>query len=209
LSYQLWFREGVEDFERARRLVELKDVKAAYFFLHQAVGKIFKALLLKKGEFVRTHDISLLYEYVSRAYDVFGSLTGEEVDVLRSLTIHYSAAGYPNARMRLGVSEELYSDVGGALRVIGVVAGVIELSGVALRDDPRFGFDVRGLNIDEVVSRYVDRIRGSLDLACVIVFGSRARGDWRAWSDIDIVISYTGSTLGAPVSYSNSSTSPL
>jgi len=111
LSYQLWFREGVEDFERARRLIELNDVKAAYFFLQQAVEKIFKALLLKKAEFVRTHDISLLYEYVSRAYEVFNNLANEEVDVLRSLTIHYSAARYPDARVRLRVSEELYNSL--------------------------------------------------------------------------------------------------
>jgi len=71
----------------------------------------------------------------------------------------------------------------GDMRCFELAQGPAWLGGV----EPRFGFDVRGFNVDEVVSRYVDRIRGFLDLACVIVFGSRARGDWRAWSDIDVV----------------------
>jgi len=188
VNYRLWFKEGLEDFERAKRLVELSDVKAAYFFLHQTIEKVFKALLLKKSIFVRTHDISILYDYVSRAYDVFGSLTSEEVEVLKSLTIHYSAARYPDARMRFKVPEELYSDVGMALRIVRVVTKVIELSERALEDDLRFGFDERGLSVDEIISKYVDRIKGLLDLACVIVFGSRARGDWKIWSDVDVAI---------------------
>jgi len=177
-SYRLWFKEGVEDFKRAEKFIELKDVKATYFFLHQAVEKVFKALLLilKKSVFVRTHDVSMLYDLDSGLYEVFRGPSGEEVEVLRGLTIHYSAARYPDARARLGVPEELYSDVERVLRVAGVVRKVLELGEKALEDDPRFGFDERGLSVDDLVSKYVNRVKGLLDLACVVVFGLRARG---------------------------------
>jgi len=57
-----------------------------------------------------------------------------------------------------------------------------------LEDSSRFGFDERGLSVDDLVSKYVDRVEGLLDLACVIVFGSRARGGWKPWSDVDVVV---------------------
>jgi len=44
-----WFREGVEDLEGAERNASLGDLKAAFFFLHQAVEKLLKALLMKRG----------------------------------------------------------------------------------------------------------------------------------------------------------------
>ena len=55
MSYYLWFRESIESLERARKLVKLNDIKAAFLFLQQAIEKAFKGLLLKKLIFVKSH----------------------------------------------------------------------------------------------------------------------------------------------------------
>jgi len=189
MDYNLWLEEGIEDFQRAKKLIELNDIKAAYFFLQQAVEKILKALLLKKSIFIKSHDISLLYDYISKEYNIFNKkLSKEEIDTLKSLTIHYSASRYPNARIRFRIPKEFYSDVDRARRVLSIVEKVVKLANDVVKRDPKFGVDERGINIDEVISRYIKRIKKLLPISCVIVFGSRARGDWKSWSDIDLVI---------------------
>lgn len=188
MSYYLWFRESIEDLERARKLVKLNDIKAAYFFLQQAIEKAFKGLLLKKLIFVKSHDISLLYDYISDEYKEFRNLPEEEVEMIKSLTIHYSASRYPDARIRFKIPEELYGDVNKVKRMIEIVEKILELSKKLLEKDPKFGVDERGISIDEIISKYINRIRKFLNLACVIVFGSRSRGDWKPWSDVDIVV---------------------
>ena len=40
----------------------------------------------------------------------------------------------------------------------------------------------------EELREVVERLSRSLDLVAVVLFGSRARGDWRPWSDYDLLI---------------------
>ncbi|GEM_PF-203935 len=188
MEYELWFREGIEDFERARKFIDLSEIKAAYFYMQQAVEKILKSLMAKKSMFIKSHDISLLYNCVVREYGELAGLSSEDIEVLKSLTIHYFTSRYPNARLRLGLSEEFYRDVSEARRVLEVIEKLIEIAKKLITDPPKFGFDEFGRNIDHVIAEYVKRISKCIPLACAIVFGSRSRGDWKPWSDVDVLL---------------------
>ncbi len=41
---------------------------------------------------------------------------------------------------------------------------------------------------EEALREVVNRLKSRLDLKAVILFGSRARGDWKPWSDYDLLI---------------------
>ena len=41
----------------------------------------------------------------------------------------------------------------------------------------------------ELIARYIEELRGrGVNVSSVVLIGSRARGDWRPWSDIDLLI---------------------
>ena len=41
---------------------------------------------------------------------------------------------------------------------------------------------------DEILKRVVERIKSRYSIVAIILFGSRARGDWGPWSDYDLLI---------------------
>ena len=134
-------------------------------------------MLLKKYLFIRSHDISLSYDYVSKEYEAFRILFSiEEIKLLKSLTIHYSATRYPNARIRFRIPEKFYPDVNRVKRVLEIVRKVANISKDLLKRDPKFGINERGNNVDNIISEYVEKIKKYFKIACIIVFGSRARG---------------------------------
>ena len=184
-----WFREGVEDLERAERNASLGDLKAAFFFLHQAVEKLLKALLMKRGVFLRTHRIDDLLREAASEYAALRRLTEEERDLLASLTIHYSAARYPDARVRYRVSPEFYADPSNYERALRAVRRLVKLAEEALRDcDRDLGTDELGRPARRLLEEYVGKLCRRVDLMGVVAFGSRVRGDYKPWSDLDVVV---------------------
>ena len=188
MNFQEWFNEGIEDYERTKRLVNMNDVKAAYFFLHQCIEKILKALLLKKGIFIKTHNISILYDQALRQYPELSRMSSDEVMLIKNLTIHYAASRYPNARIRAKLPEDIYSDKAEILKVLQVIERFINLCKEILHKDSEFGADEFGRSIDDLLTSYVEKIKKFIKNFCLIIYGSRVRNDWKPWSDIDIVI---------------------
>ena len=44
------------------------------------------------------------------------------------------------------------------------------------------------MTIKEEISDFISKIKKGFDLTCVILFGSRARGDYTQFSDVDLII---------------------
>ena len=175
-----WFKEAQEELERARKLRSFKDYKGAAFHLHQCVEKAMKAFLLKNGRILlRTHDLQFLASEVEK----YGVNLNDVFNDLLELSKHYSAARYPNARHRLGLSDEYYTERL-VSRLIETSLRILE----RLRDPPRFGFNELGRSVDDIIDRYVRNVRSRIKLHLLIVLGSRARGDYKPSSDIDVVV---------------------
>ncbi len=52
----------------------------------------------------------------------------------------------------------------------------------------RFGVNELGLPVDESLGKLLKLLAERYKLRAFVVFGSRARGDWKPWSDTDVVI---------------------
>ena len=52
--------------------------------------------------------------------------------------------------------------------------------------------DGRGTDIDAIVATMVERIADRFDPERILLFGSRARGDARDWSDVDLLVVMPG-----------------
>ncbi|MFQ6074568.1 MAG: nucleotidyltransferase domain-containing protein [Candidatus Bathyarchaeia archaeon] len=50
------------------------------------------------------------------------------------------------------------------------------------------GVSQLGKDVLKAVLEYIERLKGKVNLHTVIVFGSRVRGDYEPWSDVDLVI---------------------
>jgi len=56
-----WFRLGLRDYRRSKRLLELDDADGAAFHLQQSLEKYLKGFLLSRGwKLRRTHDLEVL-----------------------------------------------------------------------------------------------------------------------------------------------------
>lgn len=51
-----------------------------------------------------------------------------------------------------------------------------------------FGKDENGVKVKEELDEYIRGLKERLDPKAVILYGSRARGDWKPWSDVDIIV---------------------
>lgn len=98
-----WFEYAKEDREEALDRFSHGRWREACYHAQQAVEKLFKALIIKVGVFIPTHDIVGLLRCVEEKYNVrfLGVVVGEEE--LRELTIHYYASRYPDASRRFRV----------------------------------------------------------------------------------------------------------
>lgn len=175
-----WFKEAEEELGRAQKPHSFKDYKGAIFHLHQCVDKAMKGFLLKKGRILlRTHDLQLLSSEIER----YGVNLDEVSSDILELSKHYSASRYPNARLRLGLSNEYYT---GSLssHLMRTTLKILRI----LKDPPRFGFDELGRNVDNVVDKYLEKVKLRVKLHLLIVLGSRARGDYKPSSDVDVVV---------------------
>lgn len=52
----------------------------------------------------------------------------------------------------------------------------------------KFGVSEFGVDVGEAIDRYVGMLRRTVNLRSLVIMGSRARGDWKPWSDTDIVV---------------------
>jgi len=118
VSYVEWLESAISELRRAEERMSSGDHAYACFHAEQAAQFALKALLLRHGAFMRTHDLVLLYSR-ARAY-------GLEADVderdLRELMIHYFASRYPDARRRYQIvyNEHL------ARRMIDIARRIVE-----------------------------------------------------------------------------------
>ncbi|RLE57302.1 MAG: DNA-binding protein [Thermoprotei archaeon] len=94
-----WIESSRSELKRAEERYYVGDYAYACFHAEQAIQHILKAYLLRHGNFLRIHDLCLLYSR-ARAYGLELTVSDEE---LRELTIHYYASRYPDARKRYGI----------------------------------------------------------------------------------------------------------
>ncbi len=154
--------------------------KLAVFHLHQALEFLLKALLIKRGyKPTKTHALHLL----ARGYQ----LTPEELNFLRELTIHYYASRYPDARQRYGISEEYYNKQ----RVETMYYRTREIF-LKLREHdctPDIGKLENGREAYREVLKWLQELeKKGIKIKLAAIIGSRAKGIWRPWSDIDVIL---------------------
>lgn len=56
------------------------------------------------------------------------------------------------------------------------------------RREKDFGKDENGVDVRKGLDGYVEWVKESLNPEAVILYGSRARGDWKPWSDVDVIV---------------------
>lgn len=92
--FKEWLEEAKEDLDVARELLRGGHWRRACFFAQQSTEKLLKALLIKKGVFIPTHNLRRLVELVEKEYGVKilnRAVTRNELD---KLTAHYILARY-------------------------------------------------------------------------------------------------------------------
>ncbi len=152
------------------------------FHLHQALELLIKAILIKRGyKPLKTHALHLLAKSLSI------ELTQRELDFLRELTLHYYASRYPDARARYGISRDYYNKE----RVEGLLRNVKKFFSRLRRADCKvdLGSLENGRNAYRELIRWVQGLEGKgIKVRFVGVIGSRAKGSWKPWSDIDVIL---------------------
>ncbi len=91
-----WIESSYSELKRAEERYSTGDYAYACFHAEQAIQHILKAYLLRHGNFLRTHDLCLLYSR-ARSYGLKLTVSNDE---LREMTVHYYASRYPDARKR-------------------------------------------------------------------------------------------------------------
>ena len=91
---QDWLKIAEKDLKRVKQLLKLKDAEASGFYLQQALEKLFKAFLLKKGwQLQRIHDLEPL---LNEALKHDSSLEQYRL-ILQRITAYYVFERYPFA----------------------------------------------------------------------------------------------------------------
>lgn len=58
-----------------------------------------------------------------------------------------------------------------------------------VRERVDFGIDEEGTNVTDQIKKYSEELMKSrIEVSSIILFGSRVRGDYKPWSDIDLVV---------------------
>jgi len=160
-----WFREANWDIETAKILHERGRYNASSFYAHQAGEKAVKALLYFVNESPWGHSIR---EMLERFFESVGERDEKLLTHARELDRHYIPSRYPDAHPS-GTPHEAYD------------AKLLREPSKRLR---------RCWNMQEKfwLRKEVEKVRERWKVHAAILFGSRARGDFKPWSDYDLLI---------------------
>lgn len=102
-EWREWLEYAEEDREEAHDRFNHGKWREACYHAQQSIEKLLKALTLKSGVFIPTHDIVSLLKYIEDKYGVKVLNVVVVEKELRELTIHYYASRYPNAGRRFKI----------------------------------------------------------------------------------------------------------
>jgi len=95
-----WWKQALDDLEKAKILYENKKYDGAAFYCQQAVEKAFKALLLKKTKKIRKiHDLVELGSEIR--------LPKNLLDPIKELTMAYIYSRYPDVKQEPNLKEKV------------------------------------------------------------------------------------------------------
>ena len=86
-----WWKQALDDLEKAKILYENKKYDGAAFYCQQAVEKAFKALLLKK-----TRKIRKIHDLVELGNEI--GLPEKLINPIKELTMAYVYSRYPDVK---------------------------------------------------------------------------------------------------------------
>lgn len=117
-----WFRIGDKDLQRARNLLEFRDLEGTGFYIQQAVEKYLKGYLLSKGwELRRIHNLeSLLNDAIGH-----GPSLEEFRTVCRKITQYYVEERYPGTVPSELTEEEISESLTFAEKIIGKIKALV------------------------------------------------------------------------------------
>lgn len=117
-----WFRVGDKDLQRARNLLELRDLEGTGFYIQQAVEKYLKGYLLSKGwKLKRIHELeALLNEAV-----IHDPSFEEFKEACQKMTDYYLEERYPGTVPSELTEEEIRESLTVADKIIGKIKALV------------------------------------------------------------------------------------
>ncbi len=176
-----WFKEAKHDLELAKRFRNEQLHHVACFFAQQAAEKALKALYyICRRPHPRTHDLEKLYlELPQEVQSIQHDFTIKD---LRTLTDYYEKSRYPDAIRGLPSEKIDREDADLTIEIAEkVISWVEKIIATHPIEDP----DPQAIDIAREVVR---KLKTKITVTEAYVFGSRVRGDWNTYSDLDIVI---------------------
>ena len=177
-----WLREGLRDFDLAKRFRREKLYHVSTFYAQQAAEKALKALYyIGRKIHPKTHDLEKLFEMLPS--EVIVEKPNFTLRELRILTDYYEKSRYPNAIRGLPSEKIGIEDANEAITIAEkIINWVLKVKDKVNIEDP----DEKAIKVaKQVVTLLKDH---GLKVEKAYVFGSRVRGDWHELSDLDIVI---------------------
>jgi len=98
-----WLEYAEEDRREALDRFSHGKWRETCYHAQQAIEKVLKALLIKIGIFVPTHELTELIKIVEEKYKTKMLDATVSVEEIRKLTLHYYASRYPDAIRRLKI----------------------------------------------------------------------------------------------------------
>ena len=98
-----WLEYAEEDRGEALDRFSHGKWREACYHAQQAVEKILKALIIRIGIFMPTHELTELIKTVEEKYKTKILGVTISVEEIRKLTLHYYASRYPDATRRLKI----------------------------------------------------------------------------------------------------------
>lgn len=174
---QAWWTEAESEIVGARHLLESQDYHLCAFFCQQAAEKGLKAVWMLRN---REHP-----PRTNNLLDLSAGLSNSDecATALRRLNPHYLASRYPDAAN--GVPARNYN------REIAEELLASAMMIMARCEDLVIGSDsipVTEVAPEPFVADFAEALKERFRANKVILFGSRARGDWLHESDYDFVV---------------------
>lgn len=196
-EFERWRGDADRALDAARVQARAALHNWACFAADQAVHLALKAFLNGLGKGPWGHDLVVSGGGVAEV--VADAWTGEMEERLRRLSRHYIPARYPDAyasgtaASHYGESDarQAVEDAEAALRVIDFGPGSWRKRMARERSWARRAVDERRAArraLIERAGRYPSLLPPELDVVAVVVYGSVARGDFNAWSDVDVLV---------------------
>lgn len=171
-----WFEEAQRDLKEAEDRFKSGVYTEACFHSHQAAEKLIKAFFYSKGEVATGHDLEKLLGGLKSYLKV-----DDLMDAAKKLNPHYFATRYPHARRKYGLTISDY------IREL-ASACLDKVKAIWARLGKMLRHGMKGPKVLKDVQDYVERLRKNIKVHSLVVFGSLAKGDFKPWSDVDMVI---------------------